>query len=95
MAIVGEGEQVREEEALAKEIEQIKKDSRTLSDSKHSRRDPIEFRNQFGRPVDIPAEERFALVSAMTLYETGRAKMKQQNFADALLFFLESDAEFR
>ena len=97
MVIIGaDGEQeVREEEALVKEIDQIKKDSRTLSDSDGFGRNRFQFSNQFGAPVDIPAEQRFALMSAMTLYESGRLKLKEQNYADALLFFLESDAEFK
>jgi len=50
--------------------------------------------DQTGRPIDLPPEERKALMLAMVLHEKGRAALKRRQFADALVFLLEADSEF-
>jgi len=50
--------------------------------------------DQTGRPVDLPREERKALMLAMVLHEKGRAALKRRQFSDALVFLLEADSEF-
>ncbi|KAK3754616.1 hypothetical protein QZH41_007921 [Actinostola sp. cb2023] len=55
----------------------------------------LEIRDQEGRTLSLPEHERKALALAMTLDEKGKSTLKQKNYAQALLYLLEADKEFR
>lgn len=55
----------------------------------------FQLEDQAGNAVIIPTKERKALVLAMTLHEKGKAALKKDDFARALVFFLDADKEFR
>ncbi|KXJ08773.1 NEDD8 ultimate buster 1 [Exaiptasia diaphana] len=55
----------------------------------------LEIRDQEGRPLSLPESERKALALAMTLHEKGKSILKQNRNAEALLYLLEADKEFR
>ncbi|CAH1111063.1 unnamed protein product [Psylliodes chrysocephalus] len=83
--------QVSQNESQIKELESVKTDSKLLAlDNEY-----MQLEDQFGNPIKIPPNERKALVVAMALHEKGKAALKRNDFSRALIFFLESDQEFR
>lgn len=51
--------------------------------------------NQRGEKVQIPEEDRKALIMAMTLHEKGKSFLKKKEYRDALDYFLLSDEYFK
>lgn len=51
--------------------------------------------DQSGKTLNLPPEERKALVIAMSLHEKGRVALKKEDYALALVLLLEADKEFR
>lgn len=45
--------------------------------------------------MHLPQEERVKIMMALLLYEKGRAELKKENYADALIMFLEADSEIQ
>ncbi|GLG96153.1 NEDD8 ultimate buster 1 [Gryllus bimaculatus] len=54
----------------------------------------VEIADQTGKKLYLPTEEKRALIVAMSLHEKGRVALKAENYALALLLFLEADKEF-
>ena len=50
--------------------------------------------DQNGRSINLPSEERVALMIALALHEKGRAVLKTEKYSFALLFLLEAENEF-
>ncbi|KAL1505617.1 hypothetical protein ABEB36_005141 [Hypothenemus hampei] len=73
------------------EVETIKTDSKLLANDCSYMR----LEDQFGNTIKIPEAERSALIVALTLHEKGRAALKREDFSTALVYFLESDQEFK
>ncbi|RZF48616.1 hypothetical protein LSTR_LSTR010621 [Laodelphax striatellus] len=97
MAIVlGEcaGEKLRKEEAQLRTVQQIRRDIGLLTKNKHELDPYLQITDQAGNSLYLPDEERKSLVTAMTLHEQGRAEMKRNDYALALVFLLEADKEF-
>lgn len=44
--------------------------------------------------IQIPAHEKQALMVAIALHEKGRSALKREDYARALVFFLDADREF-
>lgn len=42
----------------------------------------------------MPEQERKSLMIAMTLHEKGKSALKKEDYAKALVFFLDADNEF-
>lgn len=57
--------------------------------------DRLQIENQSGEALNIPPQERKALVTAMALHEKGRAALKKEDYALALVMFLEADKNYR
>lgn len=51
--------------------------------------------NQNGENIHLPETERISIMMALLLYEKGRAELKKENYADALILFLEADNEIQ
>ena len=51
--------------------------------------------DQNGKQVDLPKEERKAIIIAMSLHEKGRSAMKKRNFALAIVLLLEAKDEYQ
>lgn len=51
--------------------------------------------DQSGKSLDLPEDERKALIISMSLHEKGRAALKRRNFDLALVLLLEADSEFK
>ncbi|ELU11079.1 hypothetical protein CAPTEDRAFT_227081 [Capitella teleta] len=54
----------------------------------------VQIADQNGKSLNLPTEERKALMLAMTLHEKGRSALKQKDYEGALLLLLEADSEF-
>ncbi|KAF2899522.1 hypothetical protein ILUMI_06657 [Ignelater luminosus] len=82
---------IKEAENRYQEIESVKADTHLLAsdDSFY-----MELEDQAGNPIDIPSKERKALMIAMALHEKGRSALKKEDYAKALVFFLDADNEF-
>ena len=50
--------------------------------------------DQSGKRVDLPGEERRALIKAMSFHEKGRADLKKKNYELALVLLLEAFSEY-
>lgn len=48
-----------------------------------------------GNAINVPLNEKKALITAMTFHEKGKVALKRQDYAKALVYFLEADQEFR
>lgn len=51
--------------------------------------------DQAGNTIHIPLIEKKALMVAMALHEKGKSSMKKRDYAKALVYLLDADAEFR
>ncbi|KAK7873540.1 hypothetical protein R5R35_008789 [Gryllus longicercus] len=65
-------------------------DESSLGDEYYS----LQIADQTGKKLYLPTEEKRALIVAMSLHEKGRVALKAENYALALLLFLEADKEF-
>ena len=50
--------------------------------------------DQNGRQVELPKEERKAIIIAMSLHEKGKSAMKRGNFPLAIVLLLEAKDEY-
>uniref|UniRef100_A0AAG5DI55 NEDD8 ultimate buster 1 n=1 Tax=Anopheles atroparvus TaxID=41427 RepID=A0AAG5DI55_ANOAO len=55
----------------------------------------LSLEDQAGNAIFLPTNEKKALLMALTLYEKGKAVMKEDKHEEALLLFLEADSDFR
>lgn len=55
----------------------------------------LQIADQRGKVIEIPKEEKKALVLAMMLHEKGRAALKRKETSLALVYLLEADEEFK
>ena len=58
-------------------------------------KDEMTLSDQNGKQVDLPKEERKAIIIAMSLHEKGRSAMKKRNFALAIVLLLEAKDEYQ
>lgn len=84
--------ELQEAENQIRELEAVKADTQLLtSDDGYY----MQLEDQTGNAINIPQRERKSLILAMTLHEKGRSALKKEDYARALLFFLDADKEFR
>lgn len=76
-------------------LDQTKADAARLG-SKDADKDDyyLQIADQSGRALQLPQEERKALVIAMSLHEKGREALHQGDYPSALVFLLEAEQEF-
>uniref|UniRef100_A0A8C4QTL3 Negative regulator of ubiquitin-like proteins 1 n=1 Tax=Eptatretus burgeri TaxID=7764 RepID=A0A8C4QTL3_EPTBU len=55
----------------------------------------LQIADHRGNPIKIPAQEKKALMTAMTLHEKGRSLLKHGDHSGALVLLLEADQDFR
>ena len=55
----------------------------------------LSIEDQSGKTIHLPESERKSIIMALLLYEKGRVQLKSEKFSDALLLFLEADAELK
>ncbi|XP_022906282.2 NEDD8 ultimate buster 1-like [Onthophagus taurus] len=81
---------IKEDENRVREIESTRADTFLLaSDDGY-----MQLEDQHGNAINIPMKEKKALMVAMALHEKGRSALKKEDFAKALVFFLDADKEF-
>lgn len=84
-------QEVKKKEDQIKEVENTKKATNLLvSDNDEY----LQLEDQQGNAIFLPKKEKRSLMVAMTLHEKGRAALKKDDFALALVFFLDADKEF-
>lgn len=57
--------------------------------------DEMTIADQNGKQVELPKEERKAIIIAMSLHEKGRAAMKKSNYTLAIILLLEAKDEYQ
>ncbi|CAG5057851.1 unnamed protein product [Parnassius apollo] len=91
-------EEVKREDKMYVEMRTTRDDAALLSEYVHDVNDDddeyIKLEDQSGRTVDLPPEERKALLVGMALHERGRAAIKQKDYSLALILLLEADTHF-
>lgn len=90
MALLMEDESGTAEDPYAR-IKKIRSEAETVLKSQNSGFLSIE--DQSGKSIHLPENERKAIIMSLLLYEKGRVQLKNEKFSDALLLFLEADAE--
>jgi hypothetical protein len=55
----------------------------------------LQITDQTGKQIDLPKEERTALILAMSLHEKGKAAIRRSDFELALLLLIEAMEEYR
>ena len=70
-------------------LSEAKEDAEILGD-----KDEMTIADQNGRQVELPKEERKAIIIAMSLHEKGKSAMKRGNFALAIVLLLEAKDEY-
>ncbi len=55
----------------------------------------VEITDQSGKRMELPNEERKALIMAMSFHEKGRASLKRKNYELALVLLLEALGEYQ
>ncbi|XP_065159726.1 NEDD8 ultimate buster 1-like [Atheta coriaria] len=81
---------MQEQEQQQKDIEATKADTSLLAaDNSY-----MHLEDQHGNVIQIPAHEKQALMVAIALHEKGRSALKREDYARALVFFLDADRGF-
>lgn len=93
LAVETSDEDSRSEDKNYSRITKIRRDAEVLLKKNGS--DYFKLENQNGEAVHLPEEERISIMMALLLYEKGRAELKKDNYADALILFLEADNEIQ
>ena len=70
-------------------LSEAKEDAEILGD-----KDEMTIADQNGRQVELPKEERKAIIIAMSLHEKGKSAMKRGNFPLAIVLLLEAKDEY-
>ncbi|KAJ4443419.1 hypothetical protein ANN_05087 [Periplaneta americana] len=82
-------------ESRHKKMESTLADAKLLADRSNDNLNYyLQITDQSGKPLNLPPEERKALVIAMSLHEKGRVALKNEDYALALVLLLEADKEF-
>ena len=82
-------------EEQVRRLEETKADAARLGGRDGAQDDfSLQIADQSGKPLDLPAGEKRALVVAMSLHEKGRAALKVRDYPAALVLLLEADTEF-
>lgn len=55
----------------------------------------LQMEDQDGNAINLPPEEKRALMMALAMNEKGRAALKRENYNEALIFLLEADQEYK
>ncbi|KAG8271981.1 positive regulation of proteasomal ubiquitin-dependent protein catabolic process [Homalodisca vitripennis] len=88
-------EEMQESEKRFKTLESTKKDVQFLAGRSNANNEYyFQVENQAGVTLNLPFQERKALVTAMAMHEKGRAALKKGDYALALVLFLEADKEY-
>ncbi|XP_009295948.1 NEDD8 ultimate buster 1 [Danio rerio] len=95
-------EMYKNEEEKRKQDEEIKKTQKgfQILSERDGSEDPsttpfLEIADQKGNPLQIPDEERKALILAMGFHEKGRALMKKRDHSAALPYLVLADEQFK
>ncbi|KAL0273405.1 UNVERIFIED_CONTAM: hypothetical protein PYX00_006074 [Menopon gallinae] len=78
-----------EYESHVKQVDSTKADIELLSEGQY-----LQIADQSGKLLKLPESERKSLITAMTLHEKGRAALKKEDFAFALVMLLEAEKAF-
>lgn len=81
-------------ESRHRQLESTRADAKLLADRSNDNNYYLQVADQAGNTLNLPPEEKKALVIAMSLHEKGRAALKKQDYSLALVLFLEADKEF-
>lgn len=84
--------EINKSEKLLKDIANVKADTQLLSSDDGFY---MQLEDQAGNAINIPLKERKSLITAMALHEKGKSALKRQEYAKALVYFLDADQEFR
>lgn len=84
--------EVRDSESRIRELEAVKADMNLLTADDNYY---MQLEDQAGNSINIPQHEKRSLICAMTLHEKGRSALKKEDYARALIYFLDADKEFR
>nr|NP_001107052.1 NEDD8 ultimate buster 1 [Danio rerio]AAI54455.1 Zgc:171563 protein [Danio rerio] len=95
-------EMKKEEEKTRRQDEELQKTHRgfQILSERDGSEDPsttpfLEIADQKGNPLQIPDEERKALILAMGFHERGRALMKKRDHSAALSYLLRANEQFK
>jgi len=92
---VGDTKAMSAMEEQVRRLEETKADAARLGGRDGAQDDfSLQIADQSGKPLDLPAGEKRALVVAMSLHEKGRAALKVRDYPAALVLLLEADTEF-
>lgn len=83
---------IHQSEDRFRDLEMTKADTSLLASSDDGQY--MQLEDQQGNAINIPVHEKKALMVAMALHEKGRTALKRDDFAKALVFFLDADKEF-
>ncbi|KAJ9594376.1 hypothetical protein L9F63_014199, partial [Diploptera punctata] len=81
-------------ESRHRQLESTRADAKLLADRSNDNNYYLQVADQAGNTLNLPPEEKKALVIAMSLHEKGRAALKKQDYSLALVLLLEADKEF-
>ncbi|XP_058128779.1 NEDD8 ultimate buster 1 [Anopheles ziemanni] len=87
-------EEAKREFSTFDRVHKIRADAEMLINENDSAKF-LSLEDQAGNAIFLPTNEKKALLMALTLYEKGKAALKEGNFEEALLLFLEADHDFR
>jgi len=95
VVLIASRESVQVVEEQRRLLEQTKQDAGRLGEREANKDDYyLQVADQTGRSLDLPVEERKAIIISMSLHEKGRAALAKADYSLALVLLLEAESEF-